>query len=63
VHADFRFLDGNLIYEIFPQEWQRQYTAIHVYVRDIILLLLPIAFFIVWVLKKIAYEAAVKESA
>jgi len=56
VWADYRGLDPSRIERIFPEAWQRTYLQIHIVVRDIFLLLLPIACLLVWTLWCLGHE-------
>jgi len=56
IWAEFNFLSSNTIKEVYPQEWQRDITTAHVFIRDIFLLLFPIALLLIWVLRRAALE-------
>jgi hypothetical protein len=56
IWADFGFMESPRIFEIYPQQWQRDYTVAHVFVRDIFLLLLPIATLLVWTVRNFSLE-------
>lgn len=56
VWADYRELDPVRLERLFSNEWQRQYMQFHVFVRDIVLLLLPIGFLLFWTLDCVADE-------
>jgi len=57
VWADFRTLDPTTQELAFSHEWQRDYNTIHLYVRDIGLLLMPIAGLLFWTLKTLSAES------
>jgi hypothetical protein len=56
VWADYRELDPSRMEQIFPEEWQRRFFQLHVVVRDIFLLLLPIGCLLVWTFWCIGHE-------
>ena len=56
VWADFRTLDPVSMERIFPQQWQRRDMVIHIFIRDIGLLLFPISWLLFWTLKHVAME-------
>ena len=56
VWADFRELDPARTEAIFHSEWQRTWLTYHIFIRDIFLLLLPIALLMVWTLWCLSHE-------
>jgi len=56
VWADFGALNPVRQNECYHQDWQKQYNRLHVYLRDIVLLLLPIAGLLFWTLFRVGRE-------
>jgi|GEM_PF-6641696 len=56
IWADFRTVDPIRLGTMFSTRWQREYMTVHVFVRDIGLLLFPIAFLLFWTVKCVAQE-------
>jgi hypothetical protein len=56
IWADFGSMSPSKHAVSFYETWQRDYNIIHVYLRDIGLLLMPIAGLLYWTLKKVANE-------
>jgi len=56
VWADFRTLDPLSLERMFPSPWQRHAMVVHVFVRDIFLLLFPISWLLFWTVKRVSKE-------
>lgn len=56
IWADFNSLNPAKLASDFYKPWQRNYYVVHVYLRDIGLLLLPIAGLLYWTLRRISRE-------
>jgi len=56
VWADYNGLDRLRLEHLFSNEWQRQYTEFHVFVRDVGLLLFPIGWLLFWTFERAAHE-------
>ncbi|MEW5982823.1 MAG: hypothetical protein AB1806_10695 [Acidobacteriota bacterium] len=56
IWADFNSMSPDRQNAAFHYRWQRQYNVWHVYVRDIRLLLLPIAGLLYWTLRRVSRE-------
>ena len=62
IWADFNGMSAENQRRIFLRGWQRQYNTLHVYGRDIGLLLMPIGWLLFWCLGKFANEPETKET-
>lgn len=56
IWADFRTIGSAPIREMFPEQWKQELVQMHVYIRDIGLLLAPIAGLLVWTLNRVGEE-------
>lgn len=56
VWADYRGLDRLRLEHLFNTEWQRNYMELHVFFRDIALLLFPIGWLLFWTFECAAHE-------
>lgn len=54
--ADFGFIQSQESIKLYPEDWQQRLIKAHIYIRDIFLLLLPIAALLIWTLKRVAAE-------
>ncbi len=56
VWADYNGLDRLRLEHLFNNEWQRQYMEVHVFIRDVALLLFPIGWLLFWTFECAAHE-------
>jgi hypothetical protein len=54
--ADFIGTKSEYLQAVFPEAWQRTYHVAHIYIRDIGLLILPIAGLLFWTLLRVGEE-------
>ena len=56
IWADFNSLNPAKQDTLFYYDWQKSVNVLHVYVRDIVLLLMPIAFLLFWTMRQVSTE-------
>jgi hypothetical protein len=56
VWADYNGLNRLRLEHLFNSEWQREYMELHVFLRDVVLLLFPIGWLLFWTFECAAHE-------
>ena len=57
IWADFNALNELNLTQIYLYSWQIEYNTVHTYLRDIGLLLVPIAVLLFWCLRRVSCES------